>query len=180
MTGKGLATFGAVRRLLTHKDYAVKMVDSIIKDQCVANEGVICRFCKCQEIENIKRDQYKEAVRTLNKELTNTQAKLKEESHLREEVEKAKTNLTMQLAALHEQKDKAKVDTVEEFRVFQPFYDTCDTYYNDRFNDCLKQVGATYLNLDLSQIVIDDTVPPTFGGDDFVSDEFDDFAHMVE
>lgn len=180
MTGKGLATFGAVRRLLTHKDYAVKMVDSIIKDQCVANEGVIRRFCKCQEIENIKRDQYKEAVRTLNKELTNTQAKLKEESHLREEAEKAKTNLTMQLAALHEQKDKAKVDTVEKFRVFQPFYDTCDTYYDDRFSDCLKQVGATYLNLDLSQIVIDDTVPPTFGGNDSVSDEFDDFAHMVE
>ena len=99
---------------------------------------------------------------------------------MREEAEKAKTNLTMQLAALCEQKDKAKVDVVAEFWVFQPFYDTCDTYYGDRFNDCLKQVGATYLNLDLSQIVIDDTVPLTFGGDDSVSDKFDDFAHMVE
>lgn len=45
-------------------------------------------------------------------------AKLTEESCLRQEVEKAKTNLTMELEALCEQTDKAKANTVMEFRVF--------------------------------------------------------------
>lgn len=44
----------------------------------------------------------------------------------------------------------------------------------------MKQVTAVYLNLDLSQIAIDDTVPPTLGGPDAVSDEVDDSTHTVE
>ncbi|KAL4634432.1 hypothetical protein ACB092_04G199000 [Castanea dentata] len=52
--------------------------------------------------ENKEWDQYKEVVHTLNKELTDTQAKLKEESRLREEAEKAKTNMTTELEALRE------------------------------------------------------------------------------
>lgn len=70
-----------------------------LQDKCVVNEGEICRFCKCQEIKNKERDQYKKVVRTLNKELTDTKAKLKEKSRLREEAEKAKTYLTMELEA---------------------------------------------------------------------------------
>ncbi|KAL0004549.1 hypothetical protein SO802_012110 [Lithocarpus litseifolius] len=93
--GKGLVVPEPVQRLVTHKDYAVEIVNSIIKetnldpygqhsskdlgasglyylsralvrmkalqDRCVANEGVIWRFHKRQEIENKERDQYKEA-----------------------------------------------------------------------------------------------------------------------
>lgn len=44
-----------------------------------------------------------------------TQAKLKEESCLREEVEKTKNKLTTKLDALHEQMDNTKVDVVVEF-----------------------------------------------------------------
>ena len=44
-------------------------------------------------------------------------AKLKEETHLKEKVEKAKTNLMMERTAFREHIDKAKVDTVVEFRV---------------------------------------------------------------
>ena len=36
----------------------------------MANKGVIRRFRKRQEIKNKERDLYKEAVRTLNMELT--------------------------------------------------------------------------------------------------------------
>lgn len=59
-----------------------------LQDRCVANEGVIRRFHNRQEIENKARDQYMEVVRILNKDLTDTQAKLKEESHLREKAKK--------------------------------------------------------------------------------------------
>lgn len=44
----------------------------VLQDRFVANEGVIRQFCKRQEIENKEWDQYKEATRTLNKELTDT------------------------------------------------------------------------------------------------------------
>lgn len=53
-----------------------------LQDRCVGQEGVICRYQKHQEIENKECDQYKEALRILNEELTTIIAKLKEESHL--------------------------------------------------------------------------------------------------
>ena len=53
-----------------------------LQDKCVAWEGVIHWYRKCQDIENKEHDQYKEAVHTLNKELMSVTKKLKEESHL--------------------------------------------------------------------------------------------------
>lgn len=41
-------------------------------------------------------------------------------------------------------------------------------------------MGAAYPDLDLSQIVIEDAVPLTHGGDDSVNDEFDDSIHTVD
>ena len=50
-------------------------------------------------------------------------------------------------------------------------------YYGDRFEDCLKHVGAVYLNLDLSKVSMDDLMltTPAFG--DTVSEETDDSTH---
>ena len=48
------------------------------------------------------------------------------------------------------------------------------------FDDYLKQVAVVYLNLDLSQIAIDNTILPTSGGNDAVNDETDDSVHIVE
>ena len=67
--------------------------------------------------------------------------------------------------------DRAKADAMMEFWVSQPYFDACDAYYGDRFDDCLKKVGVVYPGLNLSQIAIDNTEPPTPGGDDTVSDE---------
>lgn len=67
-------------------------------------------------------------------------------------MEKAKTNLTTKLAGLREQMDRAKADAVAEFQVSQPFSDTCDVFYGNGFDDCLKQVETAYPDLDLSQI----------------------------
>lgn len=76
--------------------------------------------------------------------------------------------------------DKAKVDAIAEFQVFQPFFDACGAYYGDGFIECLKQVRSVYLDLDLSQIIIYDTILPTPRGDDTVSDEPDDSAYTIE
>ena len=151
-----------------------------LQDRCVANEGVIRRFCKHQEIENKERDQYKEAVHTLNTELTAKLALLKEETCRREEEEKVKTNLMTELAAFREQMDKAKADTVAAFRVSQPIFDKYGTFYGNRFDDLLKQVKANYLDLDLSWIAIDDTVLPTLRGNGVVSVEIENSVHTVE
>lgn len=74
---------------------------------------------------------------------------LAEETCQGEEAEKAKTNLALELAVLHDEMVKAKVDVVVELQVSQPFFDTCDIYYGDGFDNCLKQVGVVYRNLDL-------------------------------
>ena len=66
------------------------MCIKVLLDRSVAQEGVICWFRKCQEIENKEWDQYKKVVRTLNKEVTAITEKLKEESCLQEKAQKAK------------------------------------------------------------------------------------------
>ena len=43
----------------------------------------------------------------------------------------------------------------------------------------LKQVRVVYPDLDLSQIIIDDTIPPTPEGNDIVNDKTDDSVHTV-
>lgn len=107
-----------------------------LQDRCVANEGVTRQFRKQLEIENKKRDQYNEVVRTLNTELTTKLALLEKETRHCEEVEKAKTNLMTELGALCEQMEKAKANAVAGFRVSQSYYDKCTGYYVDGFNDC--------------------------------------------
>ena len=79
--------------------------------------GVICQYCKPREIENKERDQYKEVVHIISEEMMATTTKLKEESRLQEEVEKAKADLATELTTLHMQVDKAKVSANTEFRV---------------------------------------------------------------
>ena len=102
---------------------------------------------------------------------------MKEESRLRE---KAKADLATKLTTLRGQVDKEKAYVVAEFRVSQPFFVACGAYHGDGFDNCIKQVGSIYPNLDLSQITINDTVSPTLGGDGTVSEEPDGFAHTVK
>lgn len=151
-----------------------------LQNQCVANKGVIRQFRKRQEIENKELDQYEETIRILDEELTLITTKLKEESHLREEAEKVKTNLTTKLTTLREQTEKAKADAVPEFRLSQPFFDACGVYYGNRFDDCLKQVGSVYTDLVLSRITIDDIVLQMPRRDDNVSDEPYNSSHTIE
>nr|POE99120.1 hypothetical protein CFP56_58023 [Quercus suber] len=105
---------------------------------------------------------------------------LKEETYLREEVEKMNTNLTTKVVALHKQMDKAKADAMAAFQILQPFFDDCDVFYGEGFDDCLKQVVAIYSDLDLSQIAIDDIVPPTPKGNNAVSNKTKDSVHIIE
>ena len=74
-----------------------------------------------------------------------------------------RATLATELSTFHEQMDKAKADAEVEFRTSQTFIDACGVYYGDRFNDCLKQVGFVYPNLDLSKITFNDLVPMTPG-----------------
>lgn len=76
--------------------------------------------------------------------------------------------------------DKAKVNAIVEFQVSQPFFDACGAYYGDGFIECLKQVRSVYPNLDLSQIIIYDTILPTHKGDDTVNDEPNQSAYTIE
>ena len=109
-----------------------------VQDRCIASEGVIRQYCKCQEIENKEQAQYSETVYTLNQELTTKTKALVEETRRLEEAKKAKTNLATKLASIREQMKKARADTVAKFRISQPFFDACDVYYSKGFKDCLK------------------------------------------
>lgn len=74
-----------------------------LQDKCEAKEGVVHRQWKRLKFEAKQLEQYKEASRILNMELTGKIALLKQETRHREELAKVNTNLTMELVAFHEQ-----------------------------------------------------------------------------
>lgn len=67
-----------------------------------------------------------------------------------------------------------------KFRASQPFIDACGVYYGDKFENCLKQVGSVYPNLDLSKTSLDDPVPTTPRSGDTVNEESSDSTHTEE
>ena len=77
------------------------------------------------------------------------------------------------LTTLCEQTEKVKADAMVDFRASQSFIDACAFYYDKGFDDCLKQVGSVYPDLDLSKISMDDLVLTTPTGADIVSEEID-------
>ena len=57
--------------------------------------------------------------------------------------------------ALQEKVETAGIDAVQKFKAMQSFIDSCADYYGTGFNNCLKQVASTFLELDLSGISMD-------------------------
>ena len=57
--------------------------------------------------------------------------------------------------ALQEKVETAGIDAVQKFKAMQSFIDSCADYYGTGFNNCLKQVPSTFLELDLSGISMD-------------------------
>lgn len=50
-------------------------------------------------------------------------------------------------------------------------------YYGDRFKDCLKQVKSVYPYLDLSKVIMDDSLPSTPIGNT-IFEETGDFTQL--
>ena len=74
-----------------------------------------------------EQGQYKEVMRTFNKEV----------KELREKVETVGT------------------DAIQKFKTALSFIDSCADYYGTGFDDCLKQVVSAFLELDLFGISMD-------------------------
>ena len=97
----------------------------VLQDWCVVEEGVIS--CLRQRNENLanEQDQYKETLLTLNKEVTELNEKLKEETYQWKEEQEAKAALEKELTGLLGQMETAKADAVTEFKTSQLFIDAC-------------------------------------------------------
>ena len=71
-----------------------------LQDRFIIEEGVISRLRKHNETLTNEQDQYKEALRTLNKEVTELNEKLKEKTRQWVKEQKAKASLEKELTAL--------------------------------------------------------------------------------
>ena len=151
-----------------------------LQDRSVTQEGVINRLRKRNETLTNEQEQYKWALRTLNKEVTALTKKLKKETHLQEKAQEAKANLETKLMVLYEQVETAKVDAIAKFKASRPFIDAFAVYYGDEFEDCLKQVRSVYPNLDLSKVTMENPLPTTFAGDDTTNEETNDSTHTKQ
>jgi len=109
-----------VHKLMVVFHFQVLVHMKALQDRCVAEEGVISCLRKCNETPTNKHDQYKQALRTLNKDVKELNEKLKEETRQRVKEQKAKASLEKELTALLEQVEMARTDVVTKFKASQP------------------------------------------------------------
>ena len=111
-----------------------------------------------------EQGQYKEAMRTFNKEVKELREKLVEAGF-------QKQKLQEEVTALREKAETAGTDAVQKFKTSQPFIDSCADYYDTGFDDCLKQVASAFPELDLSGISMDAPEPVTPARDVAIEDD---------
>ena len=111
-----------------------------LQDRCIAKEGVVTRVRRHNAHLMEEQGQYKEAVRTLNKELKEVREKLVE---LGRQNEKLKGEMTV----LEQRSQTAGADAVRDFQASQQFIDSCAGYYGTGFDDCLKQPSRRWIFL---------------------------------
>ena len=98
-----------------------------------------------------EQGQYKDAMRTFNKEVKELREKLVEASS-------EKQKLQEEVTTLQEKAKTVGADAVQKFKTSQSFIDSCADYYGTGFDDCLKQVASAclgFLELDLFGISMD-------------------------
>ena len=87
-------------------------------------------------------------MRTFNKEVKELREKLVEAGS-------QKQKLQEEVTALQEKAETVGTDAVQKFKTSQSFIDSYADYYGTGFDDCLKQVGSAFPELDLSGISMD-------------------------
>ena len=112
-----------------------------------------------------EQGQYKDAIRTFNKEVKELREKLVE-------AVSEKQKLQEEVTTLQEKAKTVGADAVQKFKTSQSFIDSCADYYGTGFDDCLKQVASAFPELDLSGISMDAPEPMTPARD--VATEDDD------
>ena len=78
-----------------------------------------------------EQGQYKDVVRTLNKELKEVREKLGE-------ADRQSDKLKEEVTVLEPRLQTAGADAVRDFKASQSFIDSCAGYYGIGFDDCLK------------------------------------------
>lgn len=105
------------------------------------------------EVDQLKK--YKEGVCTFKGEvtrLTNQVKRLDGASCWVEELTEANSIQIAEMASLRESVEKAKVDSVNEFKDSQPFFDLLGSQYGEGFEDFWKQTVVLFLDLDFSSV----------------------------
>ena len=125
-----------------------------LQERYLAKEEVVTRVRKHNATLMNKQGQYKEAMRTFNKEVKELREKLVEAGF-------QKQKLQEEVTALREKAETAGTDAVQKFKTSQSFIDSCADYYDTGFDDCLKQVASAFPELDLSGISMDAPEPVT-------------------
>ena len=93
-----------------------------LQDRCAAKEGVVTRVRNHNTNLMNQQAQYKDVVRTLNKELQEVKEKLTEVSYQNDK-------LQGEVTALGEKLQTTGADAIRDFKVSQSFIDSCAGYY---------------------------------------------------
>ncbi|KAK9993909.1 hypothetical protein SO802_023612 [Lithocarpus litseifolius] len=172
MTAHGPVSQEAKRRLLTHKGYALEMLESIFKEkdvdpcvnQSVGELGDSGLFDLARAMVHMKALQVKGAKS--EELLARQQKRIKNLTDGLEQYKDACRTLNGEV-------ETTKADAVAEFKTSQTFVDSSAEYYGEGFEDCLKQIKSLHPYLDLSKVSMDDPLPSTPVGKTVLVDDDD-------
>ena len=89
------------------------------------------------------------------KKLAMTKKALEESKSLANELRKVLQDKEGEISTLREQVCQAKEDGKTEFRNFDGFLTELNDYYDNGFQECLRQVKTLYPDLDVLQVSLD-------------------------
>ncbi|XP_065623903.1 uncharacterized protein LOC136065115 [Quercus suber] len=127
----------------------------VLQIRCAAKEVIVKHLRCCLEEESDQLKKYKEGACTLHnkvKALTKQVKKLNGATGQAKELMEANAILTVEITFLCESIDKAKADTVEEYKDSHPFFNLLGSQYGEGFEDFRKQAAVLFPKLDISSV----------------------------
>ena len=126
-----------------------------LMDRCLAKEKAIDRLREKVKVVEAELNELNAWKEVQVQKLTLTKKALEESENHADELRKVLLDKEGEIIDLKEQVRRAKADGKAEFRNSDCYLKELSDWYFDGFDECLRQVKAFYLDLNVSQVSLD-------------------------
>ena len=127
-----------------------------LMDHCMAREKLVDCLKERAEAAEMEWNELKASWEVQVKKLGMMRKALEEPKTQAKALKKVLKDKEGEISSLRKQVCQAKKDGETEFRNSDGFLTELGSCYADGFNECIRQVKALFLDLDMSQVSLDD------------------------